>query len=48
MRTLRGGESPGEIAGHIMVNSFENNLLADYDPYATPNAAGDMTPARRR
>ena len=46
MRTVRGGESVGEIAGHIMVNSLENNLLADYDPYATPNSAGDVTAAQ--
>ena len=42
MRTFRGGESVGEIAGHIMVNSLQDNLLADYDPYATPNSAGDV------
>jgi peptide/nickel transport system substrate-binding protein len=46
MRTFRGGESVGEIAGHIMVNSLQNNLLADYDPYATPNSAGDLTAAQ--
>jgi len=46
MRTLRGGESVGEIAGHIMVNSLEDNILADYDPYATPNSAGDVTAAQ--
>jgi peptide/nickel transport system substrate-binding protein len=46
LRTLRGGESVGEIAGHIMVNSLEDNLLADYDPYATPNSAGDVTAAQ--
>src|SRR4029453_13846877 len=43
MGTFRGGESVGEIAGHIMVNSLEDNLLADYDPFATPNSAGDVT-----
>ncbi len=46
MRTLRGGESVGEIAGHIMVNSLENNLLQDFDPYATPNSAGDIEAAK--
>jgi len=46
MRTLRGGESVGEIAGHIMVNSLENNILQDYDPYATPNSAGDIDAAK--
>jgi len=46
MRTLRGGESVGEIAGHIMVDSLENDLLRDYDPYATPNDAGDIEAAK--
>ncbi len=46
MRTLRGGESVGEIAGHVMVDSLENNLLKDYDPYATPNNAGDINAAK--
>jgi peptide/nickel transport system substrate-binding protein len=46
MRQLRGGETTGEIAGHIMVNSLENNLLKDYDPYATPNSAGDIAKAK--
>ena len=36
----------GEIAGHIMVNSLENNILRDYDPYATPNTAGDIEKAK--
>ncbi len=45
-RQLRGGPSVGEIAGHIMVNSLENNILADYDPYATPNASGDIDKAK--
>ena len=43
MRQLRGGELLGDIAGHIFLNSFfPNNDLADYDPYATPNGAGDV------
>ncbi|MEP6973430.1 MAG: ABC transporter substrate-binding protein [Actinomycetota bacterium] len=46
MRQLRGGETTGEIAGHIMVNSLENNILKDYDPYSTPNAAGDIAKAK--
>jgi peptide/nickel transport system substrate-binding protein len=46
MRTLRGGESVGEISGHIMVNSLQDDILADYDPYATPNSAGDVTAAQ--
>jgi peptide/nickel transport system substrate-binding protein len=46
MRQLRGGATTGEIAGHIMVNSLENNILKDYDPYATPNSAGDIAKAK--
>jgi peptide/nickel transport system substrate-binding protein len=46
MRQLRGGPSVGEIAGHIWVNSLENNLLLDYDPYATPDNGGDIAAAK--
>ncbi len=46
MRQLRGGESVGEIAGHIFVDSLQGNLLADYDPYATPNSGGDIEKAK--
>jgi peptide/nickel transport system substrate-binding protein len=45
-RQLRGGPSVGEIGTHIMVNSLENNILADYDPYQTPNASGDPEKAK--
>jgi peptide/nickel transport system substrate-binding protein len=45
-RQLRGGPSVGEIAGHIMVNSLEDNILATYDPYLTPNASGDIEKAK--
>ena len=45
-RQLRGGETTGELAGHIMVNSLEDNILADYDPYQTPNGAGDIEQAK--
>jgi peptide/nickel transport system substrate-binding protein len=45
-RQLRGGPSVGEISGHIMVDSLENNLLADYDPYQTTNASGDPEKAK--
>ena len=29
-----------------MVNSLENNLLQTYDPYATPDGAGDIDKAK--
>lgn len=45
MRQYRGGPTTGEIAGHIMVDSLLNNLLKDYNPYATPNDAGDVNAA---
>jgi peptide/nickel transport system substrate-binding protein len=45
-RQLRGGPSVGELAGHIFVNSLQNDLLADYDPYETPNGSGDIEAAK--
>ena len=46
MRQLRGGELLGDIAGHSFLNSFfPNGDLDDYDPYATPNSAGDVSAA---
>ncbi|CAN5645260.1 ABC transporter substrate-binding protein [soil metagenome] len=41
-RQQRGGPTTGELAGHIFVNSLQDNLLADYDPYASPNGSGDI------
>ena len=46
MRQLRGGETTGELAGHIFVDSLENNILLDYDPYLTTNGAGDLAKAQ--
>jgi peptide/nickel transport system substrate-binding protein len=45
-RQLRGGPSVGEIAGHIMVNSLEDGILTEYDPYETTNASGDVEKAK--
>ncbi len=42
MRQLRGGETTGDIAGHIIVDGLLDNQLVDYDPYATPNGQGDL------
>jgi peptide/nickel transport system substrate-binding protein len=46
MRQLRGGEVVGTIAGHIITDGLTGNLLADYDPYASPNSAGDIAAAQ--
>jgi peptide/nickel transport system substrate-binding protein len=45
-RQLRGGPTTGELAGHIFVNSLQNNILQTYDPYATDNGAGDLAKAQ--
>jgi peptide/nickel transport system substrate-binding protein len=45
-RQLRGGPTVGEIAGHIFVDTLQNNLLQTYDPYATANASGDVQKAK--
>jgi ABC-type transport system substrate-binding protein len=44
---LRGGPVAGEITGHVVLNSLENNLLVDYDPYSTPDHRGDLEKAKR-
>ena len=41
-----GGPIPGSIAGHIVPPVLLNNGLAEYDPYATPNNAGDVAKAQ--
>jgi peptide/nickel transport system substrate-binding protein len=48
LRQLRGGETTGDIASHVMVNSLEDNVLQDYDPYATPNSSGDVDLAKEQ
>ena len=42
---LSGGPWTGEVAGHIVLNSLEDNLLLTYDPYRTPGSAGDLAAA---
>jgi ABC-type transport system substrate-binding protein len=46
LRDLRGGEIAGEITGHVALNSLENNLLVDYDPYHTDGHRGDVGKAK--
>jgi peptide/nickel transport system substrate-binding protein len=44
---LWGGPTAGDIIGHIVLNSLENNLLLGYDPYRTPGHRGNVRAARR-
>lgn len=41
-----GGPLAGAIAGHLVLDSLENNLLLAYDPYGTPGGHGDLTRAQ--
>jgi peptide/nickel transport system substrate-binding protein len=41
-----GGPVRGEIATHIIPDTMLAGLLDDYDPYATPNLAGDIEAAK--
>lgn len=43
---LAGGPWIGEVAGHIIIDSLEDNLLLSYDPYATSDSSGDIEAAR--
>jgi peptide/nickel transport system substrate-binding protein len=36
----------GEVTGHLVPDSLQNNLLLDYDPYVTPGHRGDVKAAR--
>ena len=40
------GERTGTIAGHMVLDSLEDNLLLGYDPYGTPGSHGDPAAAR--
>ncbi len=41
-----GGPIPGSIATHIVPPVLYNNGLTEYDPYSTPNSAGDLAKAQ--
>jgi peptide/nickel transport system substrate-binding protein len=43
---LAGGAQIGQVTGHLVVDSLEENLLLAYDPYATPDGHGDPQAAR--
>ena len=46
LRELAGGSFAGRTATHVAPDSLLDNLLLGYDPYATPDAGGDLTSAR--
>ncbi len=43
---LKGGGVAQGVLGHLLGNILEDDLLADYDPYATPGGHGDLEKAR--
>ncbi len=43
---LKGGGVAQGVYGHLLGNVYEDNLLAEYDPYATPGGHGDLEKAR--
>ena len=47
-RQLAGGPLVGTNAGHIFPDGLLNNVLKDYDPYATPDDSGDVTLAQEQ
>jgi peptide/nickel transport system substrate-binding protein len=47
LQEILGGPDVGQIIGHIGLNSMENDLLLNYDPYGAPGQAGDVEAARR-
>ena len=46
MRRLRGGPLFGEIANHVILNTLENDLLADFDPFPSEGNQGDIEAAK--
>jgi peptide/nickel transport system substrate-binding protein len=46
LRRTRGGPDFGEIAGHTIPDTLLDFQLQDYDPYETPNGAGDVDAAK--
>jgi ABC-type transport system substrate-binding protein len=43
---LAGGPRAAAPAGHLVLDSLEDNLLLSYDPYRTPGSAGSADAAR--
>jgi peptide/nickel transport system substrate-binding protein len=47
LQEIAGGPTATEIIGHVVLNSLEDNLLLNYDPYGSPTDEGDVAAARR-
>lgn len=47
MRRLRGGPLFGEVAGHIMLDTITDDLLADFDPYQSDGNQGNLEAAKK-
>jgi peptide/nickel transport system substrate-binding protein len=45
-RQIAGGPLVGTNAGHIFPDGLLNNILQDYNPYATPDDSGDVEKAK--
>ena len=43
----QGQRAVGQPMGHAILDSLLNNLLLNYDPYATPGSAGDLERAKQ-
>lgn len=43
---IRGGPLFGEVANHAITDPLTNFLLADYDPYPSPDGSGDIAAAQ--
>jgi peptide/nickel transport system substrate-binding protein len=48
IQAVLGGALWGAPAGHIALDSLEDNLLVGYDPFGTPGNAGDLMLAKQQ
>lgn len=48
IQAVLGGPFQGRPAGHVSLDSLEQNILVGYDPYRSPNHAGDLVRAKQQ
>ena len=48
LQQIEGGDIFGEPIGHTIIDPLLDNILADYDPYATPESGGDVDLAKEQ